>query len=124
MSYSRFLALFAIDALGAATQRDLASTLGITEASVSRMTTLLVDENLVVAAPHRTGGNRRQLALTLAGKKLVRRCCALLENRLVEFVSATGVPYEQYLSHTRRLVTAIGAAEGEGHANRKLKESQ
>jgi DNA-binding MarR family transcriptional regulator len=124
LSYSRFLALFAIDTLGASTQRDLAATLGITEASVSRMTSLLVEEKRIVATRHGTGGNRNQLALTRAGKQLVRRCRELLEKRLVEMVAATGVPYERYLNHTLRLVAALEALDEEAPVKRKRKEKR
>ena len=116
LSYSRFLALFSIGELEASTQRVLAEHLGVSEPSVSRMTSILAEAGLVVAAPHQVGGNRHQLKLTPAGRRIVQRCCTILEDRLAEYVAASGVPYAQYLAHTRRLVAAFDA---EGHVRER-----
>jgi DNA-binding MarR family transcriptional regulator len=122
LSYSRFLALFAIGELGAGTQRLLAEHLGVSEPSVSRMTSILIEAGLVVAS-HRIPGNRHQLGLTAAGKKLVRRCCTLLEDRLAKLVAASGVPYAQYHAHTRRLVAALDGDDGKRRTARARKEA-
>jgi len=122
LSYSRFLTLFAIGELGAGTQRGLAQHLGVSEASVSRMINALVEAGLVVVEPHRIPGNRNQLGLTRAGWKIVRRCRTLLENRLAEVVSMSGVPYARYVTQTRRLVAALDG--GNRKKSRTRRESE
>lgn len=111
ISYSRFLALFMVGELDASTQRALAAQLGITEASVSRMTRRLAADGLlqVVAAPE--GGNRRHLSLTPEGRALVDRCARMLEDHLVTLVGHSGIPLAQYARHTRQLITALDAHE-------------
>lgn len=112
ISYSRFLALFMVGELGAATQRTLAARLGVTEPSVSRMTASLAGAGLLNADPEPAGGNRRQLSLTPEGRQLVERCAKLLEHRLVALVESSGIPYAAYNRHTRQLLATIEAAEG------------
>jgi DNA-binding MarR family transcriptional regulator len=111
ISYARFLALFTVGELGASTQKELARHLGITEPSVSRMTTTLSATGLLHADSDPSGGNRRQLRLTMEGTELVRRCCELLEAKTMALVKASGVPYEGYLRHTDRLLLALDSTE-------------
>lgn len=118
VSYSRFLALFMVGQLGASTQRALAERLGVTEPSVSRMTAALARAGLLDASPDPAGGNRRQLSLTPDGDELVRRCCHLLESRMIALVKDSGVPYAEYDRHTKRLLAALDT--GERHAGRRL----
>ena len=66
VSYRRFLALFMVRDLGAATQRALADRLEVSEPSVSRMTSVLQDAGLLVAETDPSGGNRHRLRLTPA----------------------------------------------------------
>jgi DNA-binding MarR family transcriptional regulator len=112
ISYSRFLFLFMVSRGGTNTQRAVADRLGVTEPSVSRMTTTLVNEGLLRAGVARAGGNRRLLSLTPRGEAMVRRSALLLESRLVALVEASGVPYGQYTRHTKLLLEALDVGEG------------
>lgn len=103
ISYRRFLPLFMVDQLGATTQRSLAQHLDLSEASVSRMTGLLADAGLLEVRPEPTGGNKRRLALTPDGERLVQQCTALLSSSLASVVERSGIPASAYLAHTRRL---------------------
>jgi DNA-binding MarR family transcriptional regulator len=105
LSYRRFLALHTVDEAGSTTQRALAEHLGVTEPSVSRMSGVLVEAGLLAADS--AGGNRRRLHLTPAGKELVERCRDSLEGRLSALVEGSGVPYDDYLGHTRQLLAAL-----------------
>jgi DNA-binding MarR family transcriptional regulator len=105
LSYVRFMALFWIGELGSGTQREIAARLGVTEPSVSRMIAVLSELKLVRNEP--TKGNRRALALTAQGEAIVRRSCAFLEAELEKLITASGVPYESYASHTSRLIQAL-----------------
>ena len=110
LSYSRFLTLFMIGSAGADTQRALAERLGVTEPSVSRMTHALEEAGLVKAVADPAGGNRHQLSLTQAGAQVVARWGGLLEDWLAALVDASGVPYREYVEHTKRLFETLDAA--------------
>jgi DNA-binding MarR family transcriptional regulator len=109
LSYRRFMALVVVGELGASSQRALAEGLGVTEPSISRMIAVLTDTGLLDVAPDPAGGNRRRIALTVAGRDLVNRVGTDLIGRLTEVVRASGVPFDTYLAHTRRLNAALAA---------------
>lgn len=108
VSYSRFLALFAVSQ-GAENQRELASWLGQTEPSTSRMVGVLAAKGWLNATTLKGAGNRRRLQLTESGGELVDRCGRLLEDRFEDLVKRSGVPYAAYQRHTRRLLTQLDA---------------
>ncbi len=108
VSYARFLALFAVGE-GARSQRELATWLGQSEPSTSRMVGVLVDEALLTAARTVGAGNRRQLALTEAGVGLVERCGHLLEDRFADLMARSGISYLLYQQTTRRLLDQLDA---------------
>ncbi len=108
VSYSRFLALFAVSE-GAASQRALARWLGQTEPSTSRMVGVLAEQGLLTVTTVPGAGNRRQLRLTMQGAELVDRCGLLLEGRFEKLVERSGVPYAAYQRHTRRLLSQLDA---------------
>src|SRR3954447_16216826 len=90
ISYSRFLALFAIRQ-GALSQRALADWLGQSEPSTSRMVGVLADEGLLKVTRVAGAGSRRHLELTDSGAALVKRASGLLEERFVDLVNRSGV---------------------------------
>jgi DNA-binding MarR family transcriptional regulator len=107
LSYRRFLALLLVGEQGTATQRELAERLGVTEPSVSRMAGVLAETGLLDLRPDPRGGNRRQLALTDEGRETVKRCQRLLERRFAALMKRSGVTYDQYAVHTRKLLDAL-----------------
>jgi DNA-binding MarR family transcriptional regulator len=111
ISYARFLALFAVGETNGS-QRDLAQWLGQTEPSTSRMVIVLAAEGLLEVTRLEGAGNRRRLRLTNSGADLVERCGRLLEGRFEEMVGRSGVPYESYQRHTRRLLRQLDADQG------------
>ena len=118
VSYARFLALLAAKETNGS-QRDLARWLGQTEPSTSRMVTVLAADGLLEVTRLEGGGNRRRLRLTARGAQVVERCGHLLEGRFEELVRHSGVPYEAYQRHTRRLLAQLDAgqssdADGQG----------
>jgi DNA-binding MarR family transcriptional regulator len=108
LSYRRFLALLLVNELSEPTQRALAGALGITEPSTSRMAAVLAEAGYLRASTARRGGNRRRLELTPAGKEIVARSHALLEERFADLVRRSEVPYEIYSRYTRALLVALG----------------
>ncbi|MGJ6966240.1 MarR family winged helix-turn-helix transcriptional regulator [Streptosporangium sp. G11] len=114
ISYSRFLALTLVGELGASTQRALADSLGVTEPSVSRMTGVLAAEGLLDVQPDPAGGRRRRLSLTDEGKRLVASVQQGFEERLAALVAHSGVPYDEYVEHTTRLLATFDRLEREG----------
>ncbi|MEV5409341.1 MarR family transcriptional regulator [Thermopolyspora sp. NPDC052614] len=113
ISYSRFLALTLVGELGASTQRDLANRLGVTEPSVSRMTSVLAADGLLDVQPEAAGGHRRRLSLTDKGKRLVTSIRQDFEDRLATLVEDSGVPYDEYAEHTARLLATFDRWEKE-----------
>ncbi|WP_405431329.1 MarR family winged helix-turn-helix transcriptional regulator [Micromonospora sp. NBC_00617] len=108
MSYRRFMVLVMVGELKACTQRALADSLAVTEPSISRMIAALAGTGLLTVTPDPAGGNRRRIALTDAGRELVERAGTELIGRLTELVESSGVPFDAYLAHTRRLNAALG----------------
>lgn len=111
LSYRRFLALMTVGGLGAATQRTLAETLGVSEPSASRMTGVLTGTGLLDSQPDPAGGNRRRLTLTVQGQRVVENCRELLERRFITLVGTSGVSYADYARDTTLLLQALGAAQ-------------
>ncbi|MBY8870253.1 MarR family transcriptional regulator [Micromonospora sp. PLK6-60] len=107
LSYRRFMVLVTVGELGACTQRALADSLAVTEPSVSRMIAALAGTGLLTVTPDPAGGNRRRIALTDSGRRLVDRAGTELIGRLTELVESSGVPFDSYLAHTRRLNAAL-----------------
>ncbi|MEU4516092.1 MarR family transcriptional regulator [Nonomuraea wenchangensis] len=113
ISYSRFLALTLVGELGFSTQRALADGLGVTEPSVSRMTTVLAAEGLLDVQPDPAGGNRRQLSLTDKGEQVVASLRQEFEDKLAALVAHSGVPYAEFAEHTARLLASLDRTEQE-----------
>jgi DNA-binding MarR family transcriptional regulator len=107
LSYRRFMVLVMVGELGVSTQRALADNLAVTEPSASRMVAALADTGLLSVVPDPAGGNRRQIALTDAGRALIERAGTDLIQRLTALVESSGVPFDTYLAHTRRLNAAL-----------------
>jgi DNA-binding MarR family transcriptional regulator len=106
VSYSRFLALFAVRETGGS-QRDMARWLGLTEPSASRMVGVLAADGLLMAMRVAGAGNRRQLQLTVEGARLVEQCSHMLEDRFADLVGRSGVPLATYQRYTRRLLAQL-----------------
>jgi DNA-binding MarR family transcriptional regulator len=111
VSYRRFLVLFMVRELGATTQRALADKLDVSEPSVSRMTSVLDEAGLLVAASDPAGGNRRRLRLTPAGDQLVDRSSRLLADRFATLLEISDIPAAAYAKHTKRLLAALDTGQ-------------
>lgn len=111
VSYRRFLALVSVGELGAATQRELAERLGVSEPSASRMTGVLVQLGLLDSQADPGGGNRRRLSLSAPGRQMLRQCRTLLEHRFTEVVERSGVSYRDYAYATRLLIDTLSTTE-------------
>jgi DNA-binding MarR family transcriptional regulator len=120
ISYRRFLALFAV-AQGSTSQRELATWLGQSEPSTSRMVRVLSREGLLSAGRSPGSGNRRQLRLTLKGEAIVAQCTTVLEGRFEELVRRAGVSYPNYQRETRRLLKQIGSGQDSGREPERVR---
>jgi DNA-binding MarR family transcriptional regulator len=108
ISYSRFLTLFAVQR-GAANQRALATWLGQSEPSTSRMVRVLTADGLLEASRIPGEGNARRLRLTSRGAELVERGGRLLDARFDELLERSGVARASYQRQTRRLLDQLDA---------------
>lgn len=108
ISYSRFLALFAVRETGG-TQREVAEWLGLSEASMSRMASVLARDGLLSVDRVPGAGNRRRLRLTPEGARLVADGGRLLEESFAALVERSSVPAAAYRRHTRRLLAQLDA---------------
>jgi DNA-binding MarR family transcriptional regulator len=117
VSYSRFLALFAVGETGGS-QRDMARWLSLTEPSASRMVSVLVADGLLSATRTAGTGNRRQLELTEEGARVVQRCAHMLEERFADLVARSGIPFATYQRSTRRLLAQLDADQQEAATTR------
>jgi DNA-binding MarR family transcriptional regulator len=112
VSYARFLALFAVAETGGS-QRDMARWLGLTEPSTSRMVGVLAADGLLIVGRIPGAGNRRQLKLTDDGVRVVERCSHMLEERFVDLLARSGVPFATYQRHTRSLLAQLDSDQHE-----------
>lgn len=117
ITYARFLMLFGVHQ-GAQSQRELATWLGVTEPSVSRMVGVLAADGLLTVSAVPGTGNRRLLALTKPGTALVKRSGRLLEDRFTQLLHASGVPHDEYHRFTVALTEQL-EADGIGPINRE-----
>jgi DNA-binding MarR family transcriptional regulator len=113
VTYHRFLALTLVGELGASTQRALADGLGVTEPSVSRMTSLLAADGLLDVRSDPGGGHRRRLELTPRGRRLVTDGQRTLEERFAALVALSGVRYERLHEDIERLLGALDTGDEE-----------
>jgi DNA-binding MarR family transcriptional regulator len=112
ISYRRFLVLYMVGELGVATQRALAEQLDVSEPSVSRMIGVLREAGLLRADSKPGDGNRRQVALTDEGRKLLTNGGRHLSQRLAELVERSGIPSRAFVGHARRLSAALEETAG------------
>lgn len=107
LTYSRYLTLLTIERLGGATQRSIADELGITEPAASRAIRGLQSDGLVTASATPGTGNRRVVALTDKGQRVVDEAADHLERRFGDLMKASGVTRAQVLAVTDPLLTAL-----------------
>ena len=108
ITYNRFLTLVTLQRLGSATQRELATELGVSEPSVSRALPILAEAGYVSVTTTAGEGNRRQVELTAAGDKLVNEAADLLEDGFAEVMNQAGVKAGEILHVTASMLGALG----------------
>ncbi len=106
-TYTRFLTLVTVDALGAPTQAELATSMGVSAPAASRMVQALAEAGLL--SPDRTpgSGNRRALRLTDDGRTLVTQGGALLERAFDTLLDAAGLDASEVLAVTDPLLSVL-----------------
>src|SRR5688500_11576887 len=114
ITFSRYLTLLTLQRLGSATQRELATELGVSEPSISRSVPLLTDQGFLTVTSVAGGGNRRQVELTAVGEKLVDEAADILEDSFAQLMKAAGVGSKQILAFTNPMLgVLIGSADDE-----------
>jgi DNA-binding MarR family transcriptional regulator len=118
ITFSRYLTLLTLQRLGSATQRELATELGVSEPSISRSVPLLTDEGFLTVTSVAGGGNRRRVELTSVGEKLVNEAADVLEDSFAQLMEASGVNAKQILAFTNPMLgVLIGSADDQGDAS-------
>ena len=114
ITFSRFLTLLTLQRLGSATQRELASELGVSEPSISRSVPLLTDEGFLTVTSVAGGGNRRRVELTAVGEKLVNEAADILEDSFAQLMKAAGVKPGEILGITNPMLAVLTVADDQG----------
>jgi DNA-binding MarR family transcriptional regulator len=109
VSYRRFLVLFMVGECGNTTQRALAQRMELSEPSVSRMTGVLAQANLLEVSDDPAGGNRRQLSLTPSGERLVSQSRKRLARQFASLLRDSGVPKNEFTQYTHMLLSVLDA---------------
>lgn len=107
ISYQRYLALVVVDAADGMTQRELAASLGQTEATASRTSAALSQAGLLEVSRTPGRGNRRSLTLTESGQDLLARAGQRLGSDFDEVVRSTGQDPDLLAEHVRRLTALV-----------------
>ena len=113
LSYPRFLLLLTVRRLGPTTQRALARELGLAEPTVSRTLAGMATRDLVSVTTTPGGGNRRTVALTEFGSKLLETAETRLEEAFDGLTRAAGVDHDALATAVHRLLTTLAPSEGE-----------
>jgi len=100
ITFNRFLTLLTLQRLGTATQRELATELGVSEPSVSRSVPALTDAGLLTVQSVAGEGNRRRVELTAVGEKVVDEAADVLEDAFAQVMKQGGVSTKQILAVT------------------------
>lgn len=113
ISYRRYLTLLTLQRLaqaGTVTQRELAGELGVSEPAASRAVGVLREAGWVTSESTPGEGNRRRLALTAAGERLVNEAAATLEAAFASLMDAAGVTADGVLAITDPLLATLSQA--------------
>jgi DNA-binding MarR family transcriptional regulator len=113
ISYRRYLTLLTLQRLaaeGTVTQRELATELGVSEPAASRAVGVLREAGWVTSEPTPGEGNRRRLALTDEGERLVNDAALTLETAFASLMDAAGVKADDILAITDPLPRTLSNA--------------
>lgn len=110
LTYQRYLALVVVGAASGLTQRELAASLGQTEATASRTASALAEAGWLEATRSAGAGNRRALSLTASGQELLARAGERLGDDFDEVVRGTGQDPDLIAEHVRGLTALIEAS--------------
>lgn len=80
IGFSQFKILFSLKWAEGVQQKDIAVSLGQTEASVSRQIKLLKDKKLVIIRASKSDRRKNEVYLTLKGERLVTKSIQVLNN--------------------------------------------
>lgn len=90
-------------------QRQLADSLGLSEAATSRALRTLREAGLVETVTDETHAGRRLATATPAGLQTFHSSGAVLETELRDWLVREGFPYEDYLAESKRLADLLGS---------------
>lgn len=110
ISYRRYLTLLTLQRLadeGTVTQRELATELGVSEPAASRTVGVLREAGWVTSLATPGEGNRRRLALTAEGERLVNDAALRLETAFASLMDAAGVEADDVLAITDPLLGTL-----------------
>jgi DNA-binding MarR family transcriptional regulator len=107
ITFNRYLTLLTLQRLGAATQRELATELGVSEPSVSRSVPTLTEAGFLTVTSVAGEGNRRRVELTAVGDKLVDEAAEVLEDAFAQVMNLAGVGTKQILAITDPMLDVL-----------------
>lgn len=110
IGYARYLALLLTARADGPTQRELAASMGQSEANISRTATALAEAGWLEIRRTPGTGNRRTLHLTAEGSDLLERATEALGSAFDEVVRGIGCDPDALAEDVRRLTGIIEAS--------------
>lgn len=107
LTYTQMRIIGALEEGPAATQHQLADTLGLSEAATSRALQILQNAGFVDIITDPSHGRRRLVSATPAGLKLFHATGAAMATELRDWLTQNDFPYERYLNDSRRLAELL-----------------
>jgi DNA-binding MarR family transcriptional regulator len=121
ISFKRFYVLAALGACEPTTQHSLATSLGYSDAAISRMLKHLADDNLVELRQDPSHGRKHIVQLTGQGLALTQQCAVFLEQTFTDALQYAGVDISGYLSDTNKIIKLLGESSEKLATNRGRK---
>ncbi len=113
-AFNRYLTLLTLQRLGTATQRELATELGVSEPSVSRSVPPLTDAGFLTVTSVAGEGNRKRVELTAVGEKVVNEAAEVLEDSFAQVMKQAGVATKEILAITNPMLAVLGLGPDSG----------
>ncbi|RLP74979.1 winged helix-turn-helix transcriptional regulator [Mycetocola tolaasinivorans] len=108
LTYTQIRIIGTLEEAPGMTQRELADSVGLSEAAMSRALRALRDEGLVDIVVDPTHARRRLATATAEGLRHFHDSGAAIAGQLREWLIREGFPYDRYLADSQQLADLLG----------------